>query len=111
MGAFLEDAGAILEAAHCATEATSDPANFTTLIGPEGGIHMLTDSDWPLASLEAHHGARTIYRIHHPQGRVVVEGRCGARRCRLEHSGGVRLSRLYNADLMIGEDVVRTWNF
>jgi hypothetical protein len=84
VGAFLEDAGAILEAAQCATEATSDPANFTILMGPEGGIHMLTDSDWPLASLEAHHGARTIYRVNHARGRVVVEGRCGVHRCRLE---------------------------
>jgi hypothetical protein len=86
VGAFLEDAGAILEAARCATGATADPANFTILIRPEGGIHMLTDSDWPLASLEAHYGARTIYRINHADGRIVVEGRCGIRRCHLEHS-------------------------
>ena len=84
MGAFLEDAGAILEAAQCATGATSDPANFTIMRGREGGIHMLTDSDWPLASLEAHYGASTIYRVNHAQGRVVVEGRHGVRRCRLE---------------------------
>ena len=84
MDTFLEDAGAILEAAQCASLATSDPASFTILIGPEGGIHMLTDSDWPLASLEAHHGARTIYRIDHAHGQVVVEGRCGGSRCRLE---------------------------
>jgi hypothetical protein len=84
VGAFLEDAGAILEAARCATGATSDPANLTIMMGLEGGIHMLTDSDWPLASLEAHYGASAIYRVHHEQGRVVVEGRHGVSRCRLE---------------------------
>jgi hypothetical protein len=81
---FLEDAEAILNAAQCATEAGSDAANFTILIGSDGGIHVLADSDWPLASLEAHHGARTIYRVNHAQGHVAVEGRCGIRRCRLE---------------------------
>jgi hypothetical protein len=84
VGAFLEDAEAILQAAEAATEATPDPTNFTVLIGPEGGIHLLAESDWPLASLEAHHGARTLYRVNQERGRVTVEGRSGSRRCRLE---------------------------
>ena len=84
VGAFLEDAGAILEAAQCAAAATSNPANFTILTGPESGIHMLVDSDWPLDSLQAHYGSSTIYRVNHAHGRVVVEGRRGVCRCRLE---------------------------
>jgi hypothetical protein len=84
VGAFLDDAGAILEAAQCATGATTDPANLTIIMGLEGGIHMLTDSDWPLASLEAHYGASAIYRVNHERGRVVVEGCHGVSRCRLE---------------------------
>ena len=64
--------------------ATSDPSNLTILIGLEGGIHVLAESDWPLASLEAHHGARTLYRVSQGRGRVTVEGRSGNQRCRLE---------------------------
>ena len=91
MGAFLDDAEAILQAAENAAFATSEPANMTILIGPQGGIHMLADSDWPLASLEAHHGARTLYRVNQGRGRVTVEGRSGSRRCHLEmeHSQAV----------------------
>jgi hypothetical protein len=84
VGRFLEDAEAILNAAETATEATSDPTNFTILISPEGGIHMLADSDWPLASLEAHHGARTLYRVSQASGRIAVEGRSGNHRCHVE---------------------------
>ena len=84
MGRFLEDAEAILNAAETATQASPTPTNFTILISPEGGIHMLSDSDWPLASLEAHHGARTLYRVSQASGRVAVEGRSGSQRCRLE---------------------------
>ena len=83
MGAFLDDAESILEAAEAAGESSS-PANLTILITPQGGIHMLSDSDWPLASLEAHHGARTAYRVSHSSGHLTVEGRCGNQRCRLE---------------------------
>ena len=84
MGPFLEDAEAILKAAETAGEGAENPTNFTILIGPEGGIHMLAESDWPLASLEAHHGARTVYRVNREHGRVAVEGRSGNRRCQLE---------------------------
>jgi hypothetical protein len=84
VGAFLSDAEAILDAARAASGALSEPSNFTILIGPNGGIHMLADSDWPLASLEAQHGARTLYRVSRTRGRVAVEGRSGNERCRLE---------------------------
>jgi hypothetical protein len=83
VGAFLDDAEAILEAAEAAAE-SSNTANVTILISPQGGIHMLSDSDWPLASLEAHHGARTAYRVSQASGHVTVEGRSGNQRCRLE---------------------------
>jgi hypothetical protein len=84
VGRFLEDAEAILNAAETATQATPTPTNFTILISPEGGIHMLAESDWPLASLEAQHGARTLYRVSQAGGRIAVEGRTGSHRCRLE---------------------------
>ncbi len=45
---------------------------------------MLAESDWPLASLESHHGARTLYRVSQASGQITVEGRSGQQRCRLE---------------------------
>ena len=84
MGPFLQDAEAILNAAQTAACATPNPTDFTILIGPEGGIHMLAESDWPLASLESHYGARTLYRVSQASGQITVEGRSGHQRCRLE---------------------------
>jgi len=80
---FLEDAEEILRAAEAAREASENPTNFTILIGREGHIHMLADSDWPLASLEAHHGSQTVYRVSQRNGQVAVDGRSGARLCHL----------------------------
>ena len=84
MGPLLQDAESILNAAQSAADATSNPTDFTILIGPEGGIHMLAESDWPLASLESHYGARTLYRVSQASGRITVEGRSGLARCRLQ---------------------------
>jgi hypothetical protein len=93
VGRFLEDAEAILYAAETAHGATSNPTNFTILIGPEGGIQMLAESDWPLASLEAHHGARTLYRVSQERGHIAVEGRSGSQRCRLESESPQAVAR------------------
>lgn len=84
MGPFLQDAESILHAAQSAAGATANPTDFTILISPEGGIHMLTESDWPLASLESHYGARTLYRVSQASGQITVEGRSGLARCRLQ---------------------------
>jgi len=83
-GTFIRDADAIFDAAQAASDATAAPTDFTVLIGPEGGIQMLADSDWPLASLALHHGARALYRVSRSGGQVTVEGRSGTQRCRLE---------------------------
>ena len=77
---FLQDAEGILETA----QAAASHSDFTILISPEGTIHMLADSDWPLASLAQHHGSRTLYRVSRNSGRVSVEGRSGNQTCRLE---------------------------
>jgi len=71
---FLDDAEEILKTAEAASGATQNPTNFTILIGREGHIHMLADSDWPLASLDAHHG----HSNHLP--RQPAERRGGRRR-------------------------------
>ena len=84
MGPFLQDAESILNAARSAAGATANPTDFTILIGPEGAILMLAESDWPLASLESHYGARTLYRVSQASDRITVEGRSGLARCRLQ---------------------------
>jgi hypothetical protein len=84
VGPFLQDAESILNAAQSAAGATANPTDFTILISPEGGIHMLAESDWPLASLESHYGARTLYRVSQASGQITVEGRSGLARCRLQ---------------------------
>lgn len=80
MSGFFECAREILETA----TASSDPAEATILITPEGGIRVLSDSDWPLDRLVAHHAARSAYRISSRFGKVAVEGRSRTEACRLE---------------------------
>ena len=60
---FLDHARQILEAAESATRRGEECSAMTILVGPEGGIHMVADSDWPLESLARHHGARAGYRV------------------------------------------------
>jgi hypothetical protein len=67
---------------------------MTILIGVEGGIRLCADSDWPLDSLAAEHGARTAYRVSHRNGSVRVEGREGSRRCLLESKTPAHTARL-----------------
>ncbi|PYT29028.1 MAG: hypothetical protein DMG57_12975 [Acidobacteria bacterium] len=45
---------------------------------------MVADSDWPLASLEAHHGTPTVYCVSRRNGGVAVESRSGMPRCYLQ---------------------------
>jgi hypothetical protein len=84
VGAFLDDAEAILKAAEAAAESALSTANTTILISSKDGIHIPSGSDWPLASLEAHYGARAAYRLSQVSGHVTVEGRSGNQQCRLE---------------------------
>ena len=59
---------------------------MTILISPEGGIRMVADSDWPLESLQAHHGASMAYRVSQQKYRVRIEGKSGSRTCMFESS-------------------------
>ena len=81
---FTEHAQQILEAAEAAAGRGEACSDVTILIGGDGGIHMISDSDWPLDSLALHHGARAAYRVGERNGAVVVEGRQDGRRCVLE---------------------------
>lgn len=84
MSRFLEDAHNIFEAAERVSASGQVVSEFTILVGVEGGIRMLADSDWPLDRLLAHHGAQAVYRVGERAGKVSLEGRAGALACRLE---------------------------
>ncbi len=84
MSRFLENAQQIFEAAGSASQSGIAPSDISILIDGQGGIRMLADSDWPLASLEANYGCRMAYRVNQEAGRIRVEGRSGAQSCLLQ---------------------------
>ena len=94
VGRFVENAVNLMDAAESAAQTGHTPSHMTILIGCEGGIRMIADSDWPLDSLQAHHGATSVYRITHSQQKVRVEGREGARRCLFESPAATHAAKL-----------------
>ena len=94
MSRFVENAVRILDAAESNVRAGHTPSEMTILISPEGGIRMLADSDWPLDSLQAHHGARMAYRVSQDASMVRVEGRAGSQTCLFETARPERAARL-----------------
>jgi hypothetical protein len=91
---FAQDAQSLLEAAGAAAANGESRSEMTILIGRDGGIHMVADSDWPLESLAREHGARSAYRVSGSGGAVRVEGREGGERCLLESDSPARTARL-----------------
>jgi hypothetical protein len=81
---FVDNAVEILAAAESAVQSGHTPSDMTILITPEGGIRMIADSDWPLDSLQMHHGAKAAYRVSQSAAHVRVEGRAGSRTCLFE---------------------------
>lgn len=77
---FFENARRILETA----TAAQSPSEATIVITEEGGLNILSESDWPLDRLVAHLGAQSAYRITARTNGVTVEGRSRTRSCRLE---------------------------
>ena len=94
MSRFVDNAVQILDAAESAARAGHTPSEMTILISAEGGIHMLADSDWPLDSLQAHHGVGMAYRVSQRAATVRVEGRAGSRTCLFETQKPERAARL-----------------
>ncbi len=90
----MDNAVEIFDAAESAARSGQVPSDMTILITEEGGIHMLADSDWPLDSLQAHHGAKMAYRVSQNASVVRVEGRAGARTCLFETAKPERVARL-----------------
>jgi hypothetical protein len=91
---FLENAASLLEAAESAVQCGNTPSHLTILLGCEGGLRMIADSDWPLESLQAHHGATMAYRVTQEHEKVRVEGREGLRTCVIETPDPTRAARL-----------------
>jgi hypothetical protein len=77
---FFENARRIFDTA----SAAGNPSNATIVVTEEGGLRILSDSDWPLDRLLAHLGARSAYRVTARRGAVAVEGRSRTQSCRLE---------------------------
>jgi hypothetical protein len=83
----------IMDAAESASRQGQVCSEMTILIGPQGNIRMVADSDWPLDSLVWHHGAQSAYRVSERTGSIRVEGRDGTRRCLLASSSPARVAR------------------
>ncbi len=94
MSRFVENAVKLMSAAESAIEAGHVPSDMTILISAEGGIRMVADSDWPLDSLQAFHGASTAYRVSRRNEKVRIEGREGMRTCFFESEEPARAARL-----------------
>lgn len=92
MDRFLEDAAGLLESAEAASR-LGEAKEFTIVLGPDG-LRMTADCDWPIESLRAHEGARTVYRLTTHAGRVRIEGAERGRTCRLESQPRPQLNRL-----------------
>lgn len=55
---------------------------------------MVAGSDWPLDSLQAHHGAQMAYRVSQQDSAVRVEGRAGSRTCQFKTETPAAVARL-----------------
>jgi hypothetical protein len=84
----------IMDAAENASRQGQACSEMTILIGPQGHIRMVADSDWPLDSLVRHHGAQSAYRVSERTGAIRVEGRDGTHRCLLESAVPSHIARL-----------------
>jgi hypothetical protein len=81
---FLTNAERIFETAASADGAELESGNLAILIGQDGAIHMLMGSDWPLGSLQTHHGASAAYRVSRSGAQVRVEGKSRTGSCLLQ---------------------------
>jgi hypothetical protein len=81
---FLANAERILATAASANGAELESGDLAILIGQDGAIHMLMGSDWPVDSLQAHHGASAAYRVSRSGARVRVEGKSRTGSCLLQ---------------------------
>lgn len=91
---FWDNARNILKAAEAAMLAGAEVGDWSVLIGPSGGVHMVANAEWDLDSLQVHLGAPMAYRVRQAGHSVRLEGRAGARTCLFESAkpdGAARL--------------------
>jgi hypothetical protein len=81
VNAFLRNAEELFATAR---QDAGEDCQFSVLVGPDGGIHMVFGSDWDLEPLRQQHGARAAYRVTRSAGSVALEGRSVGASCRLE---------------------------
>jgi hypothetical protein len=95
---FLTNAENIWEAAESALRCGQNPSDLTIVIGGDGAIRMLADCDWPLDSLQRHHGAQMVYRVHEEKGKLRLDGKAGMRACTFETETPRSVARRLLAD-------------
>ncbi|MFN3322929.1 MAG: hypothetical protein ACK5AZ_05495 [Bryobacteraceae bacterium] len=94
MNRFLDQAASILDVAESAAEAGHTPSEITVLIGPDGRINLVADSDWDLGALLYERGSAMAYRVSSSrEGAVRVEGRSGSQSCRIEAEPAGQVAR------------------
>jgi hypothetical protein len=87
VSSFLRHAEEILESASGGRE----DCELAILVGRDGGIHMVADSDWALDRLREHHAARTAYRVTRRAGRVELEARADGQSCIMHRESPARV--------------------
>jgi hypothetical protein len=81
---FIDNGARIFEAAQNVMNTGEMPSDYTIVMGAQGGITMIADSDWPLDSLLREHGAGMAYRVKPGKDRVSVDGQDGNSSCHFE---------------------------
>lgn len=77
----MKQAEEIFQAAHAGGP---DDCELAILVGRDGAIHMLAESDWGLEPLRMHYGPEAIYRIRRSGGQVRLEARSWGESCVLQ---------------------------
>ncbi len=93
MDRFLAHAEEILLTAECGAASGEPPSRMAILIGRDGGISLVADSDWTLESLRRERGAEMAFEVRGNGGRVAVEGRAPGRICRFESETPAAVAR------------------
>lgn len=79
MGRFAWQAAGIFETADAVFQSGERPTPVTVLVGNNGGVRLVCNSDWPLDRLREEHGADVAYRIEPADQVLRLECRCGGR--------------------------------
>ena len=90
MDTFLLNAQHILDVARA--DSSGEHSEFALLIRPDGGIHMIMESELTLDAAAVSAGATTAYRVKRSPNGIQVIGSEGGRHCRLEETSRPQIS-------------------